>query len=71
MSTNPFPLCYRHGTHSSCPSVVRGGRAIRVGTVDESLVLYADDLLLFLKDPGASLQAALALACFILMIEIN
>lgn len=31
------------------------------GTINGSLALYADDLLLFLKDPGVSLEAALAI----------
>lgn len=32
---------------------------IQVGNIKECLALYADDLLLFLKDPGPSLRAAL------------
>lgn len=32
---------------------------IQVGTIKECVALYADDLLLFLKDPGPSLKAAL------------
>lgn len=34
-------------------------KSIRVGTIDESLALYADDMLLFLDDPEESLRAAL------------
>lgn len=34
-------------------------KAIRVGTIKECLALYADYMLLFLEDPGSSLQAAL------------
>lgn len=34
-------------------------QAIRVGSINECIALYADDLLLFLKDPGLSLRAAL------------
>lgn len=33
--------------------------AIQVGSIQENLTLYADDLLLFLRDPRTSLQAAL------------
>lgn len=33
--------------------------AIQVGNIKECLALYADDLLLFLRDPGPSLRAAL------------
>lgn len=34
-------------------------QSIKVGTIKESLPLYADDMLLFLSDPGDSLQIAL------------
>lgn len=34
-------------------------KAIGVGTIDEGLALYADDLLLFLRHPRESLEAAL------------
>lgn len=32
---------------------------IQVGTIKECVALYVDDLLLFLRDPGPSLKAAL------------
>lgn len=34
---------------------------IEVGTIKESLALYTDDMLLFLNDPGKSLQKALGI----------
>lgn len=37
----------------------RDVRAIKVGTIQETLALYADDMLLFLNDPGDSLRAVL------------
>lgn len=36
-------------------------RSIRVGTIDETLALYADDMLLFLSDPDTSLKTALGI----------
>lgn len=36
-----------------------GVRAIKVGTIHETLALYADDMLLFLHDPDTSLEAVL------------
>lgn len=34
---------------------------IQIGTIKECLALYADDLTLFLSEPGPSLQVALAI----------
>ena len=36
-------------------------KALRVGSIDECLALYADDMLLFLQDPKESLVAALCI----------
>lgn len=36
-------------------------KSIRVGTIEESLALYADDMLLFLDDPRDSLRTALGI----------
>lgn len=36
-------------------------RCIQVGSINEKLAMYADDLILFLNDPGPSLQAALGI----------
>lgn len=34
-------------------------KGIRIGSIEEKLALYADDLMLFLSDPRPSLRAAL------------
>lgn len=59
LSPGLFSLMVEHiGSAIRSSGVVRG---VRVRSLEEKLALYADDINLFLRDPGPSLQAALDL----------
>lgn len=69
MSVISCPVLLGHETIGRGSEAVAGGgvTGIRVGSIVEKLVLYADNLILFFHDPGPSLSEALRILAHFLV----